>query len=244
MANLIIKPSSGNSLVFQDEGGDAAITVDTSGNTALAGNTTAAGTLAVTGATTHTGNVTVANITASGTTTGFAAAAVAGDIVKTSLWHEENTAAHRGDIGSTSFENTGLEVAHVTAKSSTDSILRFDCYLGMMHAGTADRYAYLDLTMRTVSNTTYTAAESIASGPSFLMTHHQPGNNYVPQFISTYCGLATGTSPFSMGMPTTKSTWAVGDTLYFRLFAKVAAGDFRLCHSGSNLYLQITEILR
>ena len=35
MADLIIKPSSGNSLVFQDEGGDAALTVGTTGNTTL-----------------------------------------------------------------------------------------------------------------------------------------------------------------------------------------------------------------
>ena len=31
MANLIIKPTSGGSLILQDEGGDAALTVDTSG---------------------------------------------------------------------------------------------------------------------------------------------------------------------------------------------------------------------
>ena len=65
MANLIIKPTSGGSLILQDEGGTAANTIDASGNTALAGNTTVAGTLGVTGA------VTVANITASGTTTGL-----------------------------------------------------------------------------------------------------------------------------------------------------------------------------
>jgi len=37
MADMIIKPSSGNSLVFQDEGGDPALTVGTTGNTTLAG---------------------------------------------------------------------------------------------------------------------------------------------------------------------------------------------------------------
>jgi len=40
MADLIIKPSSGNSLVFQDEGGDPAITVATSGATTFAENAT------------------------------------------------------------------------------------------------------------------------------------------------------------------------------------------------------------
>ena len=43
MANLIIKPTSGGSLILQDEGGTAANTIDASGNTQLAG------TLGVTG---------------------------------------------------------------------------------------------------------------------------------------------------------------------------------------------------
>jgi hypothetical protein len=43
---MIIKPSSGNSLVFQDEGGDTALTVGTTGNTTLAGTANALGTVA------------------------------------------------------------------------------------------------------------------------------------------------------------------------------------------------------
>ena len=50
MANLIIKPADGGSLGLQDEGGDAALTVGTTGSTTLAGTannlgTTTAGTL-------------------------------------------------------------------------------------------------------------------------------------------------------------------------------------------------------
>ena len=50
MANLIIKPADGGSLVLQDEGGDPALTVGTTGSTTLAGTannlgTTKAGTL-------------------------------------------------------------------------------------------------------------------------------------------------------------------------------------------------------
>ena len=43
MANLIIKPTSGGSLILQDEGGTPAISVDASGNSTLAAmsNTTA-----------------------------------------------------------------------------------------------------------------------------------------------------------------------------------------------------------
>lgn len=45
MANLIIKPTSGGSLILQDEGGDAAITVGATGNTTLAGTTNNLGTV-------------------------------------------------------------------------------------------------------------------------------------------------------------------------------------------------------
>ena len=44
MANLIIKPTSGGSLVLQDEGGDAAITVGATGTTTFAENATLSGT--------------------------------------------------------------------------------------------------------------------------------------------------------------------------------------------------------
>jgi len=45
MADMIIKPSDGNSLVIQDEGGDAALTVGTTGNTTLAGTANNLGTV-------------------------------------------------------------------------------------------------------------------------------------------------------------------------------------------------------
>ena len=44
MANLIIKPTSGGSLVLQDEGGDAALTVGTTGVSTIADATITAGT--------------------------------------------------------------------------------------------------------------------------------------------------------------------------------------------------------
>ena len=46
MANLIIKPTSGGNLILQDEGGDAALTVSTTGNTTLAGTSNNLGTIA------------------------------------------------------------------------------------------------------------------------------------------------------------------------------------------------------
>ena len=44
MANLIIKPTSGGSLILQDEGGSAAISVAAAGTTTFAENTTLSGT--------------------------------------------------------------------------------------------------------------------------------------------------------------------------------------------------------
>ena len=44
MANLIIKPTSGGSLILQDEGGDAALTVGTTGVSTIANATITAGT--------------------------------------------------------------------------------------------------------------------------------------------------------------------------------------------------------
>ena len=45
MANLIIKPTSGGSLILQDEGGTAAHTIDASGNHTLSGTTNNLGTI-------------------------------------------------------------------------------------------------------------------------------------------------------------------------------------------------------
>ena len=46
MANLIIKPTSGGSLILQDEGGDAALTVGTTGVSTIANATITTGTIA------------------------------------------------------------------------------------------------------------------------------------------------------------------------------------------------------
>ena len=46
MANLIVKPTSGGNLILQDEGGDAALTIDTLGNSTLAGTANDLGTIA------------------------------------------------------------------------------------------------------------------------------------------------------------------------------------------------------
>ena len=56
MANLIIKPASNGSLILQDEGGDAAVTVGTTGSATFAQNATFSGTANAIG-TVATGNI-------------------------------------------------------------------------------------------------------------------------------------------------------------------------------------------
>ena len=58
MANLIIKPTSGGSLILQDEGGTAANTIDASGNTQLAGTLGVTGNATLSGTANNLGTVT------------------------------------------------------------------------------------------------------------------------------------------------------------------------------------------
>jgi hypothetical protein len=62
MANLIIKPTSGGSLILQDEGGTAANTIDASGNTQLAGTLGVTGNATMSGTANNLGTVTAGNI--------------------------------------------------------------------------------------------------------------------------------------------------------------------------------------
>ena len=62
MANLIIKPTSGGSLILQDEGGTAANTIDASGNTQLAGTLGVTGNVTMSGTANTLGTVTTGNI--------------------------------------------------------------------------------------------------------------------------------------------------------------------------------------
>lgn len=81
MADLIIKPSSGNSLVFQDEGGDAALTVGTTGISTIANVAITTGTIA-SAVTFPTGIIVqaVCNPTIVSNTTGHTSEAVAASV--------------------------------------------------------------------------------------------------------------------------------------------------------------------
>ena len=234
MANLIIKPTSGGSLILQDEGGTAANTIDASGNTQLAG------TLGVTGNTTLSGTANNLGTATAGNISNTAIIYPAGHVVKQSFIGDEAVASTGGiTTTSSSYVDSGIECTHVTARSSTDSYLIAEYYTGMMNVTASQSASRYNVTMRTVSNSTYTAAESITdnSYPSYIEAI--AGDMYFPLFFRNYCGLVS-----EMGMPATKSTWAAGDTLYFRIFIMVAQNTFRLCHQNSVWNFTIKEVLR
>jgi hypothetical protein len=163
----------------------------------------------------------------------------AGHVIKHATVGEENHSSGHIATSSASFEDTGLEVAITTAASSANSYLVFEYWGGMFNCSATGSGFMAAPTMRTVSNSTYTAGELIytASYPTYVS---QLAYMYYPISIRMYCGLVSG-----MGMPATKSSWSAGDTLYFRLFMMQQSGDgTAFVHNTSSYNLSVTEISR
>jgi len=140
----------------------------------------------------------------------------------------------------TAYVDTGIEVDITTVASSTNSYLIYEYWGGMFHTPSDGSGFNAAATMRTVSNSTYTAGELVytATYPSYVSFPSQ--TVYMPIFIRNYCGLVSG-----MGMPATKSSWAAGDTLYFRLFFKQESGTrSQFAHISSSYNVSLTEVSR
>jgi len=226
MANLIIKSSADN-LVLQGSDASPAITVAAAGTTTFAENATLSGTA------NNLGTVTAGNLS------NTAIVYPAGHVVKQSVVNNEISGSiitfSTGD-----YVDSGLEVAHTTALSSAESYLRVEFHHSMANSTADATYGYLDTTMRTVSNGTYTVGESLSPGsyPSFNGIS-SGGDNYSTMFLRHHCGLESG-----MSMPATKTSWAAGDTLYFRFFGKkTGSGNFRF-YSNSVYNMTVTEVVR
>ena len=162
----------------------------------------------------------------------------AGHIVKQSV----NVSANSGHVtaSSSNFTDTGIEVAHTALLSSTDSYIQIDWYSGMMeYAGISGTEVKGDITMRAVSNSTYTAADSLCDGSHSSYIYHTSANFYMPWSMKFFAGLETG-----MAVPASKTTWSAGDTLYFRLFGKISSGTCRFVHTGSMYSLTAQEVKR
>jgi hypothetical protein len=162
----------------------------------------------------------------------------AGHQVKCSFNGVETVGSHIV-VDTSTYADTGLECSHTTALSSTDSYLRFDYYTGMARVAASLGAFRIDVTMRTVSNSTYTSGESINTATYPAYFNLGSTSNYLPLSIRFFCGLESG-----MGIPATKSTWAAGDTLYFRMFAKRGTGTTSMVHSGGGWNITISEIVR
>jgi len=149
-----------------------------------------------------------------------------------------NTLGSHLVVDTTTYADTGLECSHTTALSSTDSYLKFDYYTGMARVASGTTFA-MDVTMRTVSNSTYTAAETIGPTGYPMQFNTSATSNYFPLSIRLFCGLVSG-----MKVPDSKTTWSAGDTLYFRMFAKRGSGTTSTIHSGAGWSITISEIVR
>ena len=162
----------------------------------------------------------------------------AGHVIKTSTFSRVDGTSIT-QTGNNSYQDTGLQISHQTAESSTNSYLIWDLFVGMSNLA-SDTNGRLDVTMRTVSNGTYTANESICDGTyGFTYWDNQVADVYQPYGGKVFCGLESG-----MQVPQTKSTWASGDTLYFRLFMSVLTGQCNMVHAASICVMQVMEVQR
>ena len=108
MADLIIKPSSGNSLVLQDEGGDAALTVGTTGSTTLAGTGNNLGTVTA-------GSIAGGSITSATTFP-------AGHVIQTTDNFTGSTQTVMGSAGDNVWTDT-VVTGSITTSSATNAVI-------------------------------------------------------------------------------------------------------------------------
>ena len=163
MANLIIKPTSGGSLVLQDEGGDAALTVGTTGDVSLAGTVTA-GAMG--------SNVTGMGVQCAQT---FFLSANKGNVTSAS-----DITANISEMSNTTTASHG---SLVSQSSGIFSFSKTGIYWIWMHGNTAydnDAEWMLQMIKTTTDNSSYvTAREDIKSRP--LETGSEAYENFVTQ---------------------------------------------------------------
>ena len=222
MANLIIKSSADN-LVLQGSDESPAITVGATGTTTFAENATLSGTANVLG-----------TINATGTT--FPSGHVVGQAVN------QYMAASQVGGNQTAYTDSAIEVNYTPKYANTESylILEWDSSMAYLQSAASHQ---IDATMRTASNSTYTAAESImyiSGSYGLYINQNSAGESYFPLRFKIFCGTASG----GMYMPATKSTWSANDVaLYFRIFHKASSGNFYTLHTGALKIFSVTEVM-
>ena len=215
MANLIIKPTSGGSLILQDEGGTAAHTIDASGNHTLSGSTNNLGTV----------------------TAGTLSSAItfpAGHIIKGDVLYsnQDLTSIY---TSSTSFTNTGIGGSITTVKASSASRLSFHCYIGMCHVDDT-RNGETALCLRaTASSTTYAVGDDLTSSTAGYRHYIRGTGKHHPHYKETHYKAGVNT-------PTSLTSYTAGQTLYWRYFYRVSAGTFNWAHGDSHMTVEYKEI--
>jgi len=219
MANLIIKPTSGGSLILQDEGGDTALTVGTTGSTTLAGTANNIGTVT---AGTYKGTI--------HTDTTFPS----GHVIKGALLYSNQDLTAIATT-STSFVNTGIGGSITTLKASSASRLSFHCYIGMSHVPD-DNNAQTALCLRaSSSSTTYALGDDLTSSTASYRHYRRGSADHEPHYKETHYKAGVNT-------PTSLTSYTAGQTLYWRYFMKINANTYNWAHGDSHMTVEYKEI--
>ena len=181
MADLIIKPSNGNSLVFQDEGGDPALTVGTTGNTTLAGTAN------------NLGTVTAGSIAGGAITS--ATTFPAGHIIKQEIIKVTNTGVHANFVAEADMESPMDGSQYFTPLQTTTNFI-------------ANMNFNLIAQSDTWSSEIIKAYYKIGSGGSWFfygmswMTRYVNGHWTSSQHTAQYTTIQRNPSGFAMGSET------------------------------------------
>ena len=186
MANLIIKPASNGSLILQDEGGDAAVTVGTTGSATFAQNATFSGTANAIG-TVATGNI-----------SNSAIVYPAGHVVRTTQASHDAWPSGHVSTSNTSATASGLIITTPATTGSNYNIIRFD---SSCHHGTSE-------------SSDYWALYASKNGGAYALLHanelQTKGNSDHDTFGMTFidtAGLTAGTNLYQIYIRCTSGTF-------------------------------------
>ncbi len=158
MANLIIKPTSGGSLILQDEGGTAAHTIDASGNHTLSGATNNLGTVTA-------GTISNAATGVNQKIFGFSAYISTGKTVANDTWTEINTVW-------TEYFDTDSKFGTTTGRFTPT-------VAGVYHCGYQADTNLLDDTERLIGAIRTNSVDSDITSTFAMMQNRSPGTNNV-----------------------------------------------------------------
>ena len=221
MANLIIKPTSGGSLILQDEGGDAALTVGTTGSTTLAGTANNVGTV-----TAGTYSSTISS----------AATFPTGHIIKAGVLYidQDDTSTVSGT--NTSYADSGIAGTITTVKASSASRLVFKMNLGMQHVPDS-QVGQSTMTLRaSSSSTTYAAGDDLVTAGTSYRNYVNGGLHKPRHYEMHFIAGSTSSRPANL------SAYTAGQTLYARWFFLINGGTYNWIHGDAHASFTYEEI--